>query len=78
MKTVSLRQFQQKPSQFLKELPITLTIYNKPICVISAVVNVEEKKESPKSMAEAVNSNVTEYSICPKHGSMFRSCGCSY
>ena len=35
MRTIPVRQFQLHAKDYLKELPIILTIYNKPVAVVS-------------------------------------------
>lgn len=43
MKTISLRQFQLKPSLYLLELPLTLTVYGKPVAIVNTFTGEIEK-----------------------------------
>lgn len=43
MKKVSVREFQQKASKYLDQLPITLTIWGKPVAVIKPHKGTKEK-----------------------------------
>lgn len=52
MLTLSVRQFQLKASEYLKQLPITLTVYGKPVAIVNTLdksVNVSSLSVNTKS-----------------------------
>ena len=46
MKYVSVREFRSKVSSYMGELPITLTVYSKPVAVVSKYEVSDEKKKA--------------------------------
>lgn len=48
MKQISARDFCLHPKQYLKELPLVLTQYNKPVAILSAYVELNQQPSSPK------------------------------
>jgi hypothetical protein len=48
MKTISLRAFQLHPTDYIKDLPITLTRYGKAICIVSSVNTILTPHIKPK------------------------------
>lgn len=90
MKTITIRELQINPTKALKELPVTLNRYGKPIAVISEVLRktapvVEELRnnvvqQAPRSKVKISTPTLTpqvRFDLCSKHsGSMKLSCGC--
>ena len=80
MKYISVREFRSKVSVYMAELPFTLTVYNKPIAVVSKynkdVVVVSEngsptdrKKEALEEVKKEVKEIENSFSgvhACPK------------
>lgn len=46
MKTISLREFQRNSSQYLNELPVVLSVYNKPEWIVTTLSDYEKKNVS--------------------------------
>lgn len=54
---VSLRKFQLKPSEYLKNLPITLTVYGKPVAIVNTFQ--ESVNTNQESVSTSVNTIIT-------------------
>jgi hypothetical protein len=56
MKTITLREFCLRPASYIKELPITLTSYDKPVACIVPYSDLrgDDKKNLPKIEKEHV------------------------
>jgi hypothetical protein len=98
MKHVTIREFQTNPTLFLKDLPIVLVKYDKPIAIVrpytelgasdKVIENIQSAQKSTvkKSLIErpsTVEKNskgkdtiVNQFSLCPKHKVMYKTCGC--
>lgn len=66
MKKVSLRNFQLKPSKYIKDLPIEITRYGKSIAQIVQIVGIP-----PKEVMEDIAKDLKEELKAPptcKHG----------
>lgn len=62
MNTISLRQFQLKAKYFLDKLPLTLTVYGKPVAIVNTFVNTF--KESVNTMSDNLNGGgITEKNL---------------
>lgn len=71
MKKVSLRSFQLKATRFLKELPIALTRYGKPIAIVSPLSSFEgfsklSEKQSISDL-EKIYPKVEKKPLAEKH-----------
>jgi len=74
MLTLSVRQFQLKASEYLKKLPLTLTVYGKPVAIVNTFEDVrqdvrqeefiEETSTAPKKTTQ---SKGELYGWCQMH-----------
>jgi hypothetical protein len=91
MLTISLRQFQLKPSKYLSQLPLTLTVYGKPVATVNTYGGQKTEKvlTHKKDLKELLGDTKVEYDLpeskgeelCPRHhspllGNGIYSCGC--
>lgn len=62
MKTISLRDFQLKPTQYLNELPLVLTKFRKPILIVNKFKE-SVNKEEVKLLEVSQNENGTPQNL---------------